>query len=75
MTPEEQKELNELGGGEMKPRLKIGDLVKVYTLPFSFIGRIMAVNGKSVFVIEEGCYSAHKDSPFHKKQCRKVKEK
>ena len=67
----------------MKPKaFAVGDRVKVLRggrMPF--VGKVDAVTeghiGKSdgIFVIEDGFYSNHEDSPFHPRQCVKLVKK
>jgi hypothetical protein len=57
-------------------KLKIGDRVKVYC-HYPFKGKIsgshsMANGDKYFYVTEDGFFSAHNESPFHYKQCRKL---
>ena len=59
---------------------KVGDRVRVYHGWRSFVGTVEKVvdlpNQKSgIFVIEDGFNSCHNDSPFHPKQCRRLKKK
>lgn len=60
-------------------KFKEGDRVAVYTNREGRItGKVEALcinRPDVVFVIEDGFYSCHNDSPFHIKQCRKLRKK
>jgi hypothetical protein len=54
-------------------KFKVGDRVRVYYKGnLSFDGEITDISTYGLFVVEDGFYSSHKDSPFHSKQCRKI---
>lgn len=58
-------------------KFQVGDRVRVYHRHTSFTGKVDAIDEKSgaLYVIEDGHYSCHNLSPFHLKQCRKLKKK
>jgi hypothetical protein len=58
-------------------KFKLGDRVIVYCKGnLSFKGIITDLHSKyGLSVTEEGFYSAHDDSPFHPKQCRRLVKK
>lgn len=61
---------------EPKRRFEAGERCKVYTSREKFKGKIDAVdpNG-NLHVIEDGFYSCHEDSPFHPRQCVKLRSR
>lgn len=50
----------------------VGQKVKVYHGHHHIQGNVNNVSGEFVYVTEDGFYSAHSDSPFHFRQCRKL---
>lgn len=59
----------------MKP-FSVGERVRVYHRNSVFNGKIDSIKPTGeVRVIEDGFYSVHDESPFHPKQCRRLKPK
>lgn len=58
-------------------KILIGDRIKVYHgWKKPMIGKCVGVNEDGLIQFtEDGFYSAHNDSPFHPKQCRKLNKK
>lgn len=56
-------------------KFKEDDRVKVYYKGnLEFIGTVYRTDKNyGLFIIEDGFYSCHNDSPFHPMQCRKLK--
>ena len=55
----------------------IEDRIAVYTCKEDRLtGKISGIDSRGmIYFIEDGFYSAHNDSPFHPKQCRKLRKK